>query len=409
MNRSIKDICRCASGYEDDKFIGLKIDGENAELIFPLGYNLARDEKLMRRDAVLLLNTLKKFSYKDGQKIVTELGQANDKFPLASYERMIMHFLKNGGYSEHETYYTDGKNGKVIWPKTIKHKKPYFQDKNIFFLDFIVKKNRNNENTLLAQIYGYCVYVSLQYLGFIYSSINPDRLKPKIKFNKSLFTNTVRQKLETSFDDKVTELMNDMLCIINNINPYNENSRKLTFGTENFEYVWEMMIDEVFGIQNKNEYFPKTTWIINCFSSEKRNHSLEPDTVMLFDKDIYIIDAKYYKYGCTKRENDLPSTASIQKQITYGEYAEKICTAENSSIYNLFLMPFNSDKELFPAESEIFLVGYAVSDWKDGLKSYERVYGILIDTKYLMQSCINGTNIKGELVSAFKTAVYSPR
>ena len=31
-------------------------------------------------------------------------------------------------------------------------------------------------------------------------------------------------------------------------------------------------------------------------------------------------DAKYYKYGWTQLPKDLPSSSSINKQISYGEY-----------------------------------------------------------------------------------------
>ena len=50
------------------------------------------------------------------------------------------------------------------------------------------------------------------------------------------------------------------------------------------------------------------------------NSKLKPDSVMITNDHIYILDAKYYKYGQTKNPKDLPKSASINKQITYGEY-----------------------------------------------------------------------------------------
>ena len=51
------------------------------------------------------------------------------------------------------------------------------------------------------------------------------------------------------------------------------------------------MNDKMFGIENKVDYFPKTTWYVNgdrCGSA-----SLESDTIMLYGSNVYILDAKY--------------------------------------------------------------------------------------------------------------------
>ena len=46
--------------------------------------------------------------------------------------------------------------------------------------------------------------------------------------------------------------------------------------------IWEKMIDKVFGIENKADYFPKTTWYVN--GSKYDNASLEPDTIMCMEQ-----------------------------------------------------------------------------------------------------------------------------
>ena len=76
-----------------------------------------------------------------------------------------------------------------------------------------------------------------------------------------------------------------------------DSDKNYRYGTYRFEYIWEKMIDKVFGIENKADYFPKTTWYVN--GSKYDNASLEPDTVMLYGTDVYVLDAKYYKYGVT--------------------------------------------------------------------------------------------------------------
>ena len=41
---------------------------------------------------------------------------------------------------------------------------------------------------------------------------------------------------------------------------------------------------------------------------------------LIKNNKVYILDAKYYRYGTTFFAGDMPETTSIQKQITYGEY-----------------------------------------------------------------------------------------
>lgn len=152
------------------------------------------------------------------------------------------------------------------------------------------------------------------------------------------------------------------------------------YGTYRFEYVWEALIDRVYGIEGKAAYFPKTTWKVNGKSYD--NASLEPDTIMLKGKDIYVLDAKYYKYGATGRLGDLPESTSINKQITYGEYVANNIV-DNGVVYNAFLMPFDSLGKLWEA-GEVIHIGEATGDWRENDKTYERVQGILVDVKYLM-------------------------
>lgn len=55
------------------------------------------------------------------------------------------------------------------------------------------------------------------------------------------------------------------------------------------------MIDKVFGIENKADYFPKVTWYVN--GSKYDNASLEPDTIMLYGTDVYVLDANIINMG----------------------------------------------------------------------------------------------------------------
>jgi hypothetical protein len=143
------------------------------------------------------------------------------------------------------------------------------------------------------------------------------------------------------------------------------------------------MIDHVFGEDNKEKYFPHATWHIISGNSVVSS-ALEPDTIMLHEDKVYILDAKYYKYGITRNPMHLPASSSIEKQIVYGEYVETNLGIPRDKIYNAFVMPFDSGSEDDPYR----FVSVGTADWKTyGINSanYEYVLGILMDTRYLLE------------------------
>lgn len=127
---------------------------------------------------------------------------------------------------------------------------------------------------------------------------------------------------------------------------------------------------------------------------DKENKAIEPDTIMKYEKDVYVLDAKYYKYGITKNPQHLPESSSINKQISYGEYIkthEKFEDQRNQgmNVYNAFLMPYDSTHKPYDVEkSKYYTIGEGIADWKDNLEDYHRVQGILVDVKHLMSNSI---------------------
>lgn len=165
-----------------------------------------------------------------------------------------------------------------------------------------------------------------------------------------------------------------------------DSDKNYRYGTYCFEYVWEKMNDKMFGIENKVDYFPKTTWYVN--GDRYDSASLEPDTIMLYGSSVYILDAKYYKYGVTGKAWGLPESTSINKQIIYGEYVvngEKFKKkhGNNMKVYNVFLMPFDSLKSKYPNNPVMLKVGETVSNWKNNSEDYQKIQSILVDVKTL--------------------------
>lgn len=377
---SIRDKCSVNTNWDEDTFVGLKCKDGDFSVHFPLGFVIPEDDKELRRDIIVLLSVIGKTTARKESEIQNEARIYNcTEFPFQAYLSIIRDFYERGYFKEREIHFTVAKRGKIDWNRTIKTQKPYIQDNDSFYLDFVTRENQVNENELISLIHEYCVYESFSKVGWLFTTTLPK--KPRIKRNIRLFKSILITKISNTFNDRNRKLFQDMLAVI----LYNgeENSEKnYRYGTYRFEYVWEALINKVYGIKEKREYFPNTYWSIDGVQYE--NACLEPDTIMIWNGNVYVLDAKYYKYGVTRRMTDLPESTSINKQITYGEFiAEQECFkkkhGENYKVYNAFIMPYAQKNG-----EELKNIGIAYSNWKTNEKSYENIQGILLDIKHLM-------------------------
>lgn len=394
---SLFDACSYnASLSEKYYFVGIKYENESLRINFPLGYKRASTEEELKKDVLNLIGVLSSLSdtnesFIQNQKIA---HKENVVFPIHAYLYLIKDFLTNGYYFEKEVVYTKSTNGKANWAKTARQVKPLLQDGSIFYTEFITRKVKHNENELISQIHQYCVWESFSKIGWLFASFVP--VKPCIKFNKSLFLSIIKTKLSQTFNEKTMLLFNYMIDVIEFLDKSSE-SKNFTYGTNEFEYIWESMVDSAFGEKDKTKYYPHCYWEIDGkeYSSDQlefKQSALRPDTIMITDKGTenqktFVLDSKYYRYGESKQLNHLPMSGSIIKQIAYAEYIEN---KENSgelkhkskAIYNAFIMPYESRK----ADENMKFVGSARTDYKTGDKSYYKIKAILVDTKWLMEN-----------------------
>lgn len=401
---SIRERCSVNRNCDEDTFVGLKCENGDFSVHFPLGFNISLDDRELRKDIMLLIDTIASTTGKKGSSIYKPAKQYDYiMFPIQAYIAVIKDYYARGYYKERETQYIVSKRGKIDWNRTIKNQDPYVQKNNVFYIDFVTKKNQVKENELISLIHEYCVYESFCKIGWLFTARVPQN--PKIKFHKKRFRSILLQKISKTFNDKNRKLFKDMLAIVD----YSGDSNAevdYKYGTDRFEYVWESLIDRVYGIVGKEQYFPKTSWIID--GKKYKNACLEPDTIMLWNGNIYVLDAKYYKYGMTRRPSDLPESTSINKQITYGEYiAEqdkfKRIHGDNFQVFNAFLMPFAAE-----SDEKIQCIGFAESDWKSNKKTYELIQGIMIDVKLLMTSMkVNSKSQIAELAEIIEKAFLS--
>lgn len=390
LEYSLKEKCHINTNWDTDTFVGIKCNNGNFSINFPLGYHLSDDDKMLRKDILLLISTIAAtVARKESYMVLQNKSFDNVGTPIQAYLFIISDYLSRGYYREQEVLYQVSKRGKINWNRTIKTQKPVVQGNSAYYLDFVTKKSSIKENELITQIHEFCVYESFQKMGWLFTATLPT--KPRIKYNAKLFRGAIIDKLSHTFDDKNKALFRNMLAIIDE--EYDPKSPlNFKYGTNRFEYVWEALIDRVYGVEGKAAYFPKTTWLVGDATYD--NASLEPDSIMIWNGNVYVLDAKYYKYGATKRVTDLPESTSINKQITYGEYIAGSAKfqkefGEEFNVYNAFLMPFDANSPAWKGCQDVIRIGESISNWKSNEETYERIQGILIDMKHLMRITVH--------------------
>ena len=380
----LKDYCKECNIFGDDEFIGLRFENGKPVVTFPRGYRLSEEDVDVRKDIIRLLAILHRFNdKKEGtEKNNTREGELLS-FPILSYQYIIYNYLSNGYYSEKDVEYRASDRGKINWKRTIQQLKPIVDNGNVVYLDFITKRSINKSD-IITKIHEYCVYESFSKLGWLYLNSTYVPRKPSLKFNKKLFLSVLNDALKNTFNNNKKLLFTSMIDIIKQADEKAE-FPDVTYGVTRFEHVWENLIDYVFGEENKADYFPHGHYTILKDGVITESSALEPDTVMKVGDRLFILDAKYYKYGVIPNPAFLPPTSSIHKQITYGDYVFTNEFADADKIYNAFVIPFEADADAEPLQ----FVSVGTGDWihydKDTL-DYKYVLVILLDTKYIMNT-----------------------
>ena len=386
-NMKLSARCHINKNGDGDRFVGIKADSDNAMVYFPMGYELPKDEDAVRQDIMQLIAVLSEFNEKTDHLLHMSSFEAPQSvnFPINAYMTIIRYYLNHGYYTEKESVIKLGDHGHIDYKASIRHVTFYQEDGSPFFEKYAVRGTMPNEKNLITMIHKYCVYHCFKQLGWLFTPHLP--ADPHIKENHDQFIYVLRRKLADTNDDQKKMLFNSMIAFIEHFDDPTHDKR-FYFGTDRFEYVWEKMIDSVFGIKGKEAYFPRTRWALK-YGDQKNNYALEPDSIMISDGKIYVLDAKYYRYGVTGKPKDLPESTSINKQITYGEYIYEQKRlreqyGDNVPVYNAFLMPYNKDDNPFGINDIFANIGEATSDWKHNNIPYQRVQGIVIDTRYLI-------------------------
>ena len=383
---------------KSNDFVGIRIRDNQIDISVPLMFRTNRDDsgqydKETYKDLLLFLKSINIAKKINHEKIEGSSNADEEIWPIESYLWIIQDYIENGYYYNREKIYNNDHSGKIDWKRTMKSV-PIYSDGNIIY-DKLVTSKMSASNDIIAQIYKICLKQSINRIGWAFN-YNIFVEVQQIKSIKEMI-HLINKELTSTFDDIKRLRFQHMLQILKCLSSDNALSNKVSFGIENYYYVFEMMVDSLFhGIEGKEKkkYNPSGYWILNN-KDEFESSNLRPDTIYknIKTNETFIIDAKMYQYGYTKKIDDLPKTSSMQKQITYGYFVHHYVDPD-SNIRNAFILPFN--KELFDKDTNVEFnddgnlayIGKARVNYRNNRNTqpYDTIFAFMIDFNFILNT-----------------------
>ena len=252
--------CHINTNKDGDRFVGVRVNEGKPEVCFPPGYECPDNESSLRMDIVHLLSILETLGKGSTSECRSKIfsNEYSERISIAPYLEIIQRFLENQKYyQERECVFKVREKGKIDWKRTFHHQHAIFDGETTpIYLQFVTRNNPFTEANLISHIHKFVVYESFVKFGWLFTAMVPD--KPELVYNKQMFSSIIQTKLSTTYNDNDIKLFANMLAVINQYSP-DENKKQFFYGTDNFDFVWELLIDKAFGIRDKKSYYPKTT------------------------------------------------------------------------------------------------------------------------------------------------------
>ena len=403
MNNEKKIILHPVTNEEHNSFVGLRIKNEEIHFHYPETYNIAEisDKKSFRNDIVSIIRTIALAKSKTSAKGQTDSGLAqNEQFAIMSYLWIIRDYTSNGYYRNSEKIYRTNGKGKINWKKTLETD-PIVSNGNLIYNNVVVEV-RNDCDDIITEAHKWCVFDSVRKIGWLFGINETSVFVPRTPESvMKKYVRAIKTELMRTFDDVKKIRLNHMLKVLSGVND-SDRTKEIVYGVDRYHYVYERMVDYLFSnVSDITKYNPNANWYLkkNDYKPSEAS-SLRPDTIRLEpikesqngEKVAYVLDAKFYRFGTTGSVSDLPTTTSIQKQITYGDnIISNLKQNDNiQRVYNAFILPYNKYDNIFGYKGDIEYIGFSEANWRTDDLSHTRICAFLIDTKHLISSWSQG-------------------
>lgn len=380
----LSNLCKVElQDNEIESPIGISLNKNQLIITFPRGYNLSSSGHELRKDIILLIKVFNKYKQRKGIGIYEKdfkdfQSNHQDNYPFLIAMWLIKDYAQNGLYTQRTIINRKDKRGLVDWQKTVQRINPIMNNITPIYLDFIVKDNHDGVENVIVKIHKYIIEKCIEDIGWLYPHITIDRGNT-LPLSVQSCINILKKELKLSNIDSIKYLLKNMLEFLLASGDHIDDKGALELNTRYFDKIWEDMLNEILGTEDASKYYPRAKWDVD--GKIENASELRPDTILKHNDKIYVLDAKYYKYGITKNINHLPQSSDITKQLVYSAY---IKSNYGGDTYDAFILPYKSDGDIFKS------IGSASIDIEEF--DSKKVVCILADTKAIMELYINMNN-----------------
>lgn len=381
-----------------DGFVGICCKKDSFDLYVPYGFYYDRNKNSSSdiRSQVLDILLPIEITKKDNPSLFSSSGDEENILLFDAYKKLIDDYLLNGRFFESVKETNRFEKGKINWKKTRQGKK-LFEEDRVLFKDRCYFSNRKEEN-LISSLQLFCLKKAKDSIGVLYedfsipaSSIKEEEIERDVA--------ELEQMLPQTYDDRKKKLIHLFLIILDPKQGYKAH-KESEFGTKSYDVVWEERLRRLYGNIKEKEYYPQGHYQILKDNKTYDCSYLRPDIIHEERENLYILDAKYYSYGCSKDRNcsHLPATESLSKQMNYAYYAS---SKDKRNIYNAFVLPLSGESIV-----DLVCFGYGLVDGYNG-ETYSKIYLFGIRTNKVI-SCFLFHEKEPDLISEIDKLVEKP-
>ncbi len=373
----------------DDSFVGIKIHNNKIDFYYPETYDMDfSSAENSKRDVISILQTISIAKTHTPSEVKIESSFSNNNaLPIVSYLWLLRDYLMNGFYVNREKNIKQNQKGKIDWKKTI-NSNPIVSKGNVIYKDITVS-TMNNFDNIIVKIHKYCLTLSINLLGWLFGIKNSSFID-NLEFGKetrALYIYALKKELDNTYEDLKKLRLIHMLTIIEGLGD-KPNQNEIVYGVDSYAYIFERMINSIFGNKDATKFNPSADWYLvqNGYTPFKSS-DLRPDTILIHNNIAYVLDSKFYRFGFTGDNKDLPETTSIQKQITYGDFIKNNKMGDEiQKVRNAFILPYNKNKNKLSLKKDLEYIGYSKTDYRKGTEDHEIIHSFLIDLKHVVMT-----------------------
>jgi len=307
--------------------------------------------------AQLLMQVFRKYTrdslIRDNLSDLDYLSDCTHFSLLAIIDYLVGDYIENGLYQNSLDSHECNGNGPIDWNHTMQEEFALVSNRQIFYTNLHTIADEDDtedyirllHQNILFQCFSFLEEISfldiLEYpsLYIRQAQLFIDDLEYQVR--------AIDLEMRNVFSDRKINLLKAMKYFLEKESRL-ESNNLLLYGTINFHNIWEEAISSVLDNERSafTDYLPSPQWTKRNLETILPSRTLRPDAIRKISNDIFVVDAKYYKYPFNengKLNSGNPGLGDISKQFLYVEALKTEPSIEDCNYHNSFLFPSSND------------------------------------------------------------------